>query len=481
MRAALAAAAGGKTFREAVRLSWPATLTLLLHACYRVNDQFWIQDMGAPAQAALGVTSFMLIFNFALVTVVHTGTLARIARAFGAGDREGLSRSHHTAFKFGTLWFLAVAAAGYATTPIWVGMLGARGEVAALADDYLRVIYLGFPLLALKPVVDAMFIGMGNTVIPMILSGTSVALNFVLNPILIYGWGPVPAMGTGGAALATVLSRALGAGAGYLLLARYYSLHYPRRRPLDWLEVRRVVAIGLPMAFSTGGYALTFIAVLKTTVARFGETTQAGLGVAFNGVEAISYCGMMGPAIAVASMVGRRLGAGDTRGARESVRACMLLSVGIASVFTVAFLLAPRLLARVYSEDTQVLTQAAFYLWIVAWSQTATAAQSVFEQALAGAGHTLGMAVFNVIGNGARIPLCWLFAVQLDYGPKGAWWALNLTNYLKLGAIFLIYRSGRWHAGETPPQRAGAARPLATVATHSARPEAPDRSEGLSP
>jgi len=444
-------ARGRRVLGEAFRLAWPATLALLLHAGYRVNDQYWIQDLGPPAQAALGVTSFLLILNFAFVTLVHAGTLARTAHATGAGDAPRLRALYSTATRLGFGWFALVGLAGWLATPLWVRALGATGEVAPLAAAYLRPIYLCLPLIGAKPLLDGVFIGRGDTLTPMLLSAASVGLNFLLNPLLIYGAGPIPAMGIAGAAWATVLARGAAATAAAVLLAR-------RGLPLAWRapfllgEARRILAIGAPVALSTGGYALVFVAVLKTTIEPFGESVQAGLGVAFNGVEAISYCALMGPAVAAASMVGRRLGAGDTAGARAAVRACLLLSCLIASAFTAAFLLIPDRLAGLYTGDPVVLRQASLYLWVVGWTQVVTAAQAVFEQALAGAGHTLGMSLFNLAGNGVRIPAAWLLAHGLGLGPAGAWWALNLSNILKLGAIVWIYRAGRWQrSGSVPP------------------------------
>jgi Na+-driven multidrug efflux pump len=131
----------------------------------------------------------------------------------------------------------------------------------------------------------------------------------------------------------------------------------------------------------------------------------------------------------------------------------MFLSMVIATTATLVFLLLPDVVVRLYSSDPSVIREAALYLWVVGWSQTITAAQSVFEQALAGAGYTFWMSILNTVGNGLRVPLCWMFAIRFDLGSAGAWWAMNATNALKLVAIFLIYTRGRWTqaAAHQPP------------------------------
>jgi len=452
-------AAGGhrppvSTWREALSLSWPATLLLLLHAGYRVVDQYWVQGLGAEAQAALGVTSFHLILNFAFITSLTTGVLARVARFTGAGDRPALERTVAAAYGSGLLWFLGLGLLGYANASWLVGLGGARDEVAALARDYLRTIYLVLPGIAFKPLTDALFIGRGDTRTPMLLSGLSLVLNCLLNPVLIYGRLGAPALGVAGAALATGLARGTAAILGMLLLARRDGLRPRIRNALDPATVGPMFRIGAPMGLSTAGYAITFLGVLKLTIEPFhtsyGPAVQAGFGVAFNGVEALSYCALMGPAVAVSSMVGRRLGAGDLAGARAAVRACLWMSCGLAALASALFLGAPHFLASAYTDDAAVLEQAGLYLWVVGWTQVVTAAQSVLEQALAGAGRTFLMSLTTLTGNLLRIPLAWWMAWPLGLGPAGAWWALNLSNLFKLAAIILVFRAGGWRRAGSP-------------------------------
>lgn len=432
--------AGTSPFREAFRLAWPVTLSLLLHAGYRVNDQYWIRDLGAEAQAALGVTTFMLILNFAFITVVSTGTLARVARYSGAGRTGRVRIVYRSACKSGLVWLLLIGAAGWLTTPFWVRLCGAEGAVAVLGRDYLGTIYLGLPLLASKPIIDSVYIGLGNTVVPMALAALAVGLNFALNPALIYGWWGFPELGIAGAAWSTCISRGVAAVVGMVLLRRWYGLGRRWKRPVSRRETARIFRIGAPVALSTFAYAFVFVLVLNTSVSPLGLNVQAGLGVAFNGVEAVSYCGLMGPAMAAASIVGRRLGARDPEGARAGLHACLWMSCGFAAIASILFLAAAPQLAGAYTADARVLAEAVLYLQVVAWSQVVTAADSVLQQAMAGAGRTLGMSMWNTVGYLVRIPMAWAMAFPLGWGARGVWWALNLSNFLKLGAIFLHYR-----------------------------------------
>jgi putative MATE family efflux protein len=440
----LAPSAGfGASLREAYRLSWPITLSLLLHAGYRVNDQFWIGDLGPDAQAAMGLTTFMLILNFSFLSILTSGTLARVARHSGTGERNALGRTVCTSTFAALGWFTLLGAIGWATTPFWVEMAGGTGAPAAYAEEYLGTIYLVLPLIGFKPLVDSIFLGLGNTVMPMLLSVLSVAINVVLNPALIYGWWGFPAMGMEGAAWSTGISRGFTAALGILALQRWFGLPSFLRRRFDQAELWRVVRIGVPVGLSHMAYATCFLAIMKTSVAPLGSAVQAGLAVGFNGLESVSYCGMMGPAMAASSIVGRRLGAKDYAGARRGGLSCLGLSVGFALITSIIFLTAGRPLASLFTDDPEVLTEAALYLAIVAFTQAATAAYSTIQQMMTGAGRTMAMAWVSVGGNLSRVPIAWWFSAGLGFGATGIWWALNVGNLLKLGAIFLLFRKLR--------------------------------------
>lgn len=428
------------SLREAFRLSWPITLSLLLHAGYRVNDQYWIKDLGPDAQAAMGLTTFMLILNFAFLSIMTSGSLARVARHVGAGERNLLQRTVGTSCWTSLAWFSVLGAVGWATTPLWVRLAGGSGAPAEFAEQYLGTIYLVLPMIGFKPLIDCVFLGLGNTVMPMLLSALSVALNAVLNPAMIYGWWGLPAMGMEGAAWSTGISRAFSAILGMLVLNRWFGLGGYLRARFSVKELKRIVQIGLPVCFTHAAYASCFLIIMKTSVAPLGSTVQAGLAVGFNGIESVSYCGLMGPAMAASSIVGRRLGAQDYLGAKRGAWSCMGLSVGFATLTSILFLTLGRPLASFFTEDPEVLEQAVLYLGIVAWSQVATAAYSTFQQAMTGAGRTVAMAWVSIGGNLSRVPLAWGFALGMGFGASGIWWALNVGNFLKLGAIFLLFR-----------------------------------------
>ena len=437
-----------ESLREAFRLSWPITLSFLLHAGYRVNDQYWIGDLGPDAQAAMGLTTFMLILNFSFLSIITSGVLARVAFYTGSGQHEHVERTIGTACRAGILWFSLIGLIGWMTTSFWVQLAGGFGAPAVFAEEYLSTIYIVLPLIGFKPLIDCVFLGLGNTVMPMLLSFLSVALNTALTPAMVYGLWGLPAMGMEGAAWSTGISRGFCALLGLLALKKWFGLGGFLRQAFDFSELKRVVRVGLPVGFSHAAYSGCFLAIMKTSVAPLGANVQAGLAVGFTGLESVSYCGMMGPAMAASSIVGRRLGAKDYLGAKRGAMSCLGLSVGFALFTAAIFLLFGRNLASWFTDDPGVLEEAVLYLAIVAFTQAATAAYSTLQQMMTGAGRTLQMAYVSIAGNFVRIPIAWWFSAGLGFGATGIWWALNVGNILKLAAIYWLFR--RMHLFSPP-------------------------------
>jgi Na+-driven multidrug efflux pump len=128
----------------------------------------------------------------------------------------------------------------------------------------------------------------------------------------------------------------------------------------------------------------------------------------------------------------------------------MGMSVGFALFTSTMFLVAGRVMSDFYTDDPAILAQAVLYLHIVAFSQAITAADSTMQQIMAGAGRTFHMALFNITGFVSRVPLAWWMSASLGMGAAGIWWALNIANYLKLGAIFMLFRRMHIFSPTTP-------------------------------
>jgi putative MATE family efflux protein len=462
--------------RSVLRLAWPAALSYLLNNAYRINDQFWIQGLGAQAQAAVGGTVFVVIMNFSVVFLAAGGTLALVARATGARDSERRDELVASALLLSTLIWAVLALFGPAITPHIVGFLGLEAETAAYAETYLSTLYVCSLPLVLAPALDHALIGMGNTLVMSLMELCAVLLHYLLAPILIYGRGAaelhgypgaqlagsiagaigIEGYGIAGAAWSAALARVVSVSLGLFALRRWYGVRLgaafkrvlrPRGRPLAMLEILR---ISLPMSLAIATYASVYWALIKWVLVPLGGDALAALGIGFSVFEGLSFPLYLGVAMAGASLVGRSLGAGDPVAALQAVASVRRLALGLGTFMMLVFLIFARHWAPIFSIDPGVQREIAGYVSVLALSQIFVAMEAANEKVLLGAGYTRPALYVSLIGNGARVPLAWFLATHVGMGAHGVWWAINITSVIKAGLHFTLVQRRRWLVLQAP-------------------------------
>ena len=320
-----------------LRLAWPTVLSFVLNNGFRINDQYWVKGLGGAAHAAIGASTILLILNFAVIFLAVGGSVPLVARATGANDdneRDDVIR--HT-FVLALLIAVALGVLGYLFTPHMTRAFRVAPDVAPLMTSYMRTIYIWILPLVLAPILDNLFIAMGNTKVPMVLQALAVSANLVLNPLLIYGFGEFEGMGIAGAAVGTGLSRALTSVLGMFLLLRLYRVRLFHGASVRIARLWSVFCQGLPIALSIGVYAGVYAGLFALIIGDLGQDVAAGFGIGFNAFESVSYPFVLGVAMAGASLVGRNLGAKQVDGAWQAVRHTRfvgrLVGLGFALVF----------------------------------------------------------------------------------------------------------------------------------------------------
>jgi MATE family multidrug resistance protein len=426
------------TPREVLKLAVPAMVFAVLTHGYRIVDQYWSQGISTEAQAAIGSSFFILILMYACYEVIAAGAGPLVARATGAGDaeeRRTIIGNALTATGAITLLVMLVGGLGAEWLAASVGLYG---ETAAEFSRYVRWLSLTILPLALTPLVDHCFISMGDTKTPMTLQAGSLALNMILTPLFIYPLG----LGIVGAALASNASRAVSTGLGLWILLRRVELR--REHLLGTSQTLRISRVGLPMALSTASYAGVWVLLLYFAISPLGPEINAALGIGFSALESISWPAFHGIALALASIVGRAMGAGRTEDAWKGIRLTLpwISALGLAVALT--FGLAGGWLTSWFTSDPVVHMAASEYAYILAFSQIFVAYECLAEGVLAGAGDTRRVFWLSTPINILRVPLGWYAAFPLGMGAAGVWWAINLTTLVKaLLKGWAVWR-GRW-------------------------------------
>ncbi len=432
--------------RSLLRFAWPSILSFVAGSLFRVNDQFWVQHLGASAQEALGAVTFLLIFDFAAYFVAIAGSMSLISRASGAGDQAERDAVVGRALLVGAAIGLLVGALGFLCAEPLATALELAPEQREPFIAYTRAVHLWSPLLALAPLVSNIFLSMGDSRTPLLLQVGAVASNFVLNPLFIYELGLGDGLiqgerwGMAGAAHASGASRGLAVGVGLTLLAVRWSIHWWRVRQVRLHELTPILRTGIPSAGSIAVYSIVYAFIIKLVFSELPPAALGGLSIGFNAFEGVAFPFYLGVAVASASVVGRNLGAGDPARARLAIHNSRKIAAVLGLVFTAVFAGLGPWLVRLFTADPAVQDQALSYVSVLAFSQLFVALEAVEEKVLLGVGRTRPIFWVSVPGNLMRLPLAWLLAVHYGLGAAGVWWTINLSTLLKAAAFHLQVR-----------------------------------------
>ena len=424
--------------RTIARVALPAVASSLLMTLFFSVDTYWIGTrVGASGLAAASIAVFWIWLIVSVAEMVNVGVTAVASRRHGEGRPEAAARAAGDALILSLVLGVLCSVIGLPLLPRMFGLMHAPPDVTALGARYLGTYLLGAPLSFGFFAVDAAFRAAGDTRTPFVLLLSSVAVTLVLDPLLIVGWGPVPALGVAGAAIATICTRAVAFILGLGIIGRRKVVRFGRP---DFQVLGSVVRIGLPTAVTGVVFSLIYVIVTRTATP-FGTPALAALGIGHR-VESWLYMIGVGFGAATAAIVGQNMGAGRSDRAERAG----WISVAFCSVFGVLAcaieLMIPERFAAVFSHDPAVIAEGARYLRIAALSQVGICAEIVLEGALGGAGATLPPMLTSTVITASRIPLAiWATA---RWGIAGLWWTICITALLRAVGMMTIWRAGRW-------------------------------------
>ncbi|GAB3671813.1 MATE family efflux transporter [Salinisphaera aquimarina] len=355
----------GSIPRHLIALSLPMVWGILAMIAYNVADTFFVARLGTAPLAALSFTFPVVMTVFSLALGLGIGTASVISRTVGRGDREEVRRLTTDSLWLSTAIVLVFMVAGLATIEPLFSLLGADNETLPLIVDYMQIWYLGAPFVIVPMIANNAMRACGNARLPSYIMIGSAGLNFILDPIFIFGLGPIPALGIQGAAIASLIARFAG------LVLALAALHFQMqlivwalptlRQLLD--SGRRVAVIALPAA-ATNMVNPIAVAVVTAVVAWYGPAAVAGFGVATR-IEAISVVPLLALTAGLAPFIGQNWGASDAERVRAAMRIgaffCLVWGLGVALLL---FVLAPHIVA-LFNAQPATASAAVTYLRIV--------------------------------------------------------------------------------------------------------------------
>ncbi|TEU10993.1 MAG: MATE family efflux transporter [Anaerolineales bacterium] len=439
----------GNIHRNIWTLAVPMILEMATLSVTQIVDTYWVGKLGSAALAAVTISMTLRWVINSLSNGLGIGGMAVVARRIGARDRAQADHATWQAILLAAFVSLVLGAVGILLAEPALRVLGADAEVLAMGVSFLRIVFGGLFTLVLVFVINSLLRGAGEAGLALAVLVLSQGLTVVLEPLLIFGWGPFPALGVDGSAWAGVLG--FGAGAlfqiaillsGRARIAIHLHNLWPDL-PLMW----RIVKIALPSTIQMTLRSTSRLIILAI-VGLYGTLAMAGFGVA-NRILLVALIPGFGLGNAAATLVGQNLGAVQPQRAERSAWWVTAYNASMLAAFAVVFFTFARPLVAFFDPTPEVADLGAEYLRIVAPSLILSAVGVVLARAFDGAGNTVPAMFVNLLTLwGMEAPLSYGLAQGTALGITGVWVGRALAN-LANGLLFAFwFRLGRWKRKE---------------------------------
>ena len=437
----------GSLNRAVVLLAIPMVLEMALESLFAVVDVFWVGRLGANAVATVGLTESLLSLIFAVGFGLGLSTTAMVARRVGEKDPKGAATAGVQAIFIGLATSLAFGIPSYLYAPRLLRVMGASPEIVALGSGYARIALGGCGAIVMLFLNNAIFRGAGDAAVAMRLLWVSNIINLLLDPFLIFGWGPFPKLGVTGAALATFTGRSIG-----VLYQFYRLLRGTERIRILVSQVRvnvgvllRLLRVSLTGILQFAIADVSWIALVRI-VSVFGSAALAGYTIAIR-ILIFVLLPSWGLSNAAATLVGQNLGAKQPERAEQSVWRTGLYNMLFLGAVGVFFVMAAEPVIRLFTNDPAVVPLAVSCLRILSYGNIGYAYGMVMLQAFNGAGDTVTPTIVNLFGFWLlEIPLAYVLAIPVRFGPTGVYYSIVVAEAAIAVAGVLIFRRGRWKA-----------------------------------
>lgn len=420
-----------------VKLAVPIMATSLVQMLYNLTDMAWIGRLGSDAVTAVGSAGMYTWFSQGFSVLAKTGGQVKAAHALGAGEEAEAAGYARGAIQLGILFALFYGLLSFFGAGRLIGFFGLQdAETIREAERYLRVVG-GLTIFSyLNLIFTGLFTAAGDSRTPFMANVAGLLANVVFDPVLIFGLGPVPALGSLGAAAATVSAQAF---VTFLFLRSmqqekqlFASFRFFQAVPAEYMK--EIFRIGFPAAVQTLFYSGISM-IITRLVAAWGDAAVAVQRVGSQ-IESVSWMVGEGLAAAINAFIGQNYGAGRMNRVKKGYTTALIMTAVWGAGTTALLYFGAEPIFRIFIREADVVPRGIDYLKIVSSSQLLMMVEMMTIGAFSGLGQTMFPNVVSVVLLMARIPFAYLF-MALGMGLNGIWWALVLSSNIK-GLLLLV-------------------------------------------
>lgn len=427
----------GRIFTSLTSLALPIMATAMVQMAYNLTDMAWIGFVGSPAVTAVGAGGMYVWLSQGVVALAKMGGQVKVAQALGSQKTEEAAEYASGSLQMGILFALIYGAVTLLGAKPLIGFFGLR-ETATVRDAeiYLRVT-CGLTLFPfLNSIITGIMTAMGDSKTPLLANLIGLVLNMILDPLLIFGFGPVKGTGVFGAAAATVMAQAVVTAVFFFSMKKDQLLFHKVKifHKVSRVHMKAIIQIGFPASIQNLIYT-SISMVLTRFVAEFGDKAVAVQRVGGQ-IESISWMTAEGFGAAINSFSGQNFGAGRLGRVKKGyfTAAGVILVWGLLCSALLMGLPGP--IFGLFIHEADVIALGVDYLVIIGISQMFMCVELTTVGALSGLGRTLLCSVISVVFTSARIPLAMVLG-RTSLGLNGIWWAFTISSVIK-GVLFFL-------------------------------------------
>lgn len=422
----------GNILRVLIKLALPIMATSFVQMAYNMIDMIWIGRVGSNAVAAVGTAGFLTWLGMAFILIPKIGAEVGVAQSIGREDlndakcyiRHSLQMIVVLALMYGSVLIL------FRKELISFFKLDDI-EVVNMSISYLVIIAFGIAFYFINPVFTGIFNGYGDSKTPFIINSIGLVTNIILDPLLIFGIGPFPALGVEGAAIATISAQCI------VTVIFIYNIR--KKIPLisqvkflrlpDFQHLKKIVKLGLPVALQGGSFTI-FAMIIARIIAQWGPVPIAVQKVGSH-IESISWMTAGGFSTALSAFVGQNYGAKKW----DRIYKGYISAMGIVSIIgilaTSLLIFGAKPIFSLFIPEEEAIKYGVVYLKILGISQFFMCIEIATAGAFNGLGKTIPPSIVSILFTGLRVPAALILSSEDLLGLNGVWWSISISSVFK--------------------------------------------------
>ncbi|WP_321515321.1 MATE family efflux transporter [Marinifilum fragile] len=435
----------GKIGKALFMLAIPMVLEMVFESVFAIADIFFVSQLGDDAVATVGITETITTIVYAIGFGLSMATTALVARRVGEKKFEKAAKVSAQAIVTGAIASVFIAIVGIFFSKDLLRLMGANSTILNEMSGYATIILGSNMIIMLLFINNAIFRSAGDAALSMRVLIIANGLNIILDPLLIFGLGPIPAMGVEGAAIATSIGRGLAVIYQFVLLFKGSGkIHIKIEHfSLRWKTIKKLIQLSL------GGIGQNIIATsswigLMRIMAEFGSAAIAGYTIAIR-ILIFILLPSWGLSNAAATLVGQNLGANQPERAEKSVWAAGRINVAFLGLIGIIFFLFPAYFIELFTDDQGIVVNGIQALKIISCGFIFYGMGMVLLNSINGAGDTQTPTLLNLISFWiVEIPVAYLLAIHFAWNQNGVFYAILIAEAVLTLIALYWFKTGRW-------------------------------------